>query len=122
MTGNRTLTVLRVWVALAWADSLSLKEEQALTKLISATQVFSTDERQSALAILRDGAEAEPTIRAVSHLSLDLSTRQDIYRVSSLLAALEGAPSRAEHDFLRRLRSALKLPEEFEREVAAELS
>lgn len=121
MEPSAPLDAVRIWTGLAWYDaSLSFVEETALRKLIMTSGGLTSGEREEALQFLRlpgqGGVTGEQAMQAARRLStLPRELREELHRVASLLAQLDGIRlSNSEKTFLQQLRTTLGLPAESE--------
>ncbi len=121
MEPSAPLDAVRIWTGLAWYDaSLSFVEETALRKLITTSAGLTPGEREEALQFLRlpgqGGVTGEQAMQAARRLSLlPRDLREELHRVASLLAQLDGVRlSNSEKTFLQQLRATLGLPAEVE--------
>jgi uncharacterized membrane protein YebE (DUF533 family) len=99
------LSVLRVWVALAWADGVvAPAEAEALRRLIAVAPIEEA-ERAAALAWLDDPIELD----ASRLRKLGTESRHNVYQAAVRLARVDLNLASQERALLERLRQALDI-------------
>jgi tellurite resistance protein len=101
------MSVLRVWLALAWADGVvAPAEAEALRRLIAVAPIQEA-ERATALAWLDEPVELD-----TSRLrKLGAESRQGVYQAAVRLARIDLNVAAQERALLDRLRVALEIDE-----------
>jgi uncharacterized membrane protein YebE (DUF533 family) len=117
MADSKTLDVIRMWAAVAWADgTLADREADGLRKLIAAADL-SAEDREAALAMLAERVYMPDGFAA----NLTTDVKRGIYGTACRMAALDRVFATAERVMLDRLRFQLQIDDvaadEVERDV-----
>jgi len=117
MAESQSLSVIRVWAAVAWADGvLAESEADALRRLMRAAQL-SSEERVIAARLL----EAEVPLPQTYLTALSAEARRGIYRASCRMAIVDHVLHETERRMLDKLRGLLGVPEDVALEIEADI-
>lgn len=117
MGETQILSVIRVWAAVAWADSvLAEAEAEGLRRLIRGADL-STEERKRAMAFLEQRVELPDLYMK----NLNPESRRGIYRAACRMAVVDHVFAHAERKMLDRLQSLLGIPLEIAQEIEADV-
>lgn len=117
MAESPTLTVIRVWAAVAWADGvIATAEADGFRRLIDASHLV-PEERATARGFLLERVEL--TDVKLAHLSHD--ARGGIYRAACRMALADNEVASSERKLLGALREKLELPIEHAEQIEAQV-
>ncbi len=117
MAESPTLTVIRVWAAVAWADGvIAPAEADGFRRLIDASNLGAEDK---ALARGFLSQKVELTDVSLGHLSND--ARGGIYRAACRMALADNEVAASERSLLERLREKLEIPAEHAKLIEAQV-
>ncbi len=113
MKSNLSLFIIKLWAAIAWADtSLSASRRKALKKLIERAVSLSPTENQTAQSYLKQTIDIPPSGTELAELpKLAADVKKDIYICALQLARLDSTPSLNGEAALKKLRTWLQLDE-----------
>jgi uncharacterized membrane protein YebE (DUF533 family) len=117
MSESQTLSVIRVWAAVAWADgTVADAESEGLHKLIRIADLTS-QERAAARRFLDQRVE----LPDVYLENLNPEARRGIYRAACRMAVLDHVFASAERRMLDRLKGLLAIPQDIAQEIEADV-
>jgi uncharacterized membrane protein YebE (DUF533 family) len=117
MAESPTLTVIRVWAAVAWADGvIAAAEADGFRRLIDASSL-SPEERAVARGFLLERVDL--TDVKLAHLSND--ARGGIYRAACRMALADNEVAASERKLLGALREKLEIPAEHAEQIEAQV-
>lgn len=117
MAESSTLTVIRVWAAVAWADGvIATAEADGFRRLIDASSL-SHEERAIARGFLLERVEL--TDVKLSNLTND--ARGGIYRAACRMALADNEVAASERKLLSALREKLEIPVEHAAQIEAQV-
>ncbi len=113
MSESPTLTVIRMWAAVAWADGLiATAEADGFRRLIDASSL-NDEERAMARSFLLEKVDLqEGSIRNLSN-----DARGGIYRAACRMALADSEVADSEQVLLDRLRNKLEIPLELAQQI-----
>ncbi|HKE13869.1 MAG TPA: hypothetical protein VKB80_03315 [Kofleriaceae bacterium] len=112
------MSVLRVWLALAWADGVvAPAEAEALRRLIAVAPIQES-ERATALAWLDEPVELDTS----KLRRLGAESRQGVYQAAVRLARIDLNVAAQERALLERLRVALEIDEPTAKAIESRLT
>lgn len=115
MAETPTLTVIRMWAAVAWADGvIAAAEADGFRRLIDASSL-SAEERAIARGFLLERVELAD--QSLSHLSED--ARAGIYRAACRMALADNNVAPAERALLTKLGERLGMARELTQQIEA---
>jgi uncharacterized membrane protein YebE (DUF533 family) len=116
-TESQILSVIRVWAAVAWADSmLAEAEADGMRKLIRNAEL-TPDERHAATKFL----DKKVLLADVYLQNLNPEARRGIYRAACRMAVIDHVFAHAERKMLDKLQSLLGIPKEIAVEIEADV-
>ncbi len=98
-------TLLRVWIATAWADDVIVPEEESALREFINLAPLDAGQRASA----RSWLEEKITLDGLELSTLSLSARTNLYRSVTRIAALDRRITVPERSFLVMLRKRLNI-------------
>lgn len=117
MAESPTLTVIRVWAAVAWADGvIAPAEADGFRRLIDASNLGAEDKAVARNFLLE---RVELTDVSLAHLSND--ARGGIYRAACRMALADNEVAPSERKLLERLRDKLEIPVEHAQQIEAQV-
>lgn len=117
MAESPTLTVIRVWAAVAWADGvIAPAEADGFRRLIDASNLDAEDKAVARNFLLE---RVELTDVSLAHLSND--ARGGIYRAACRMALADNEVAPSERKLLERLRETLEIPVEHAQQIEAQV-
>lgn len=117
MAESQVLSVIRVWVAVAWADGrLAEAEVEGLRNLIRSADL-TQEERRAASAML----DARTELPEVNLQNLNPDARRGIYRAACRIAIVDHVFAHAERKMLDRLQGMLGIPPDIADEIEADI-
>jgi uncharacterized membrane protein YebE (DUF533 family) len=117
MAESSTLTVIRVWAAVAWADGvIATAEADGFRRLIDASSL-TPEERAIARGFLLERVEL--TDLKLSNLTND--ARGGIYRAACRMALADNEVAASERKLLGALREKLEIPAEHAAQIEAQV-
>lgn len=114
----RSLAVIRIWAALAWADDVMQESERtAISKLISVAQL--TEEERS---LARSYLESKVELNTEPISGLSAAAREGVYRAALRLAMVDLEMAQEETAMLQRLREGLSIDDEAAARIEKDLA
>jgi uncharacterized membrane protein YebE (DUF533 family) len=112
MAESPTLTVIRMWAAVAWADGvIAAAEADGFRRLIDASSL-SDEERAIARGFLLEKVDLEGSLKNLSN-----DARGGIYRAACRMALADNDVAESEQVLLDRLRNKLEIPLELAQQI-----
>jgi uncharacterized membrane protein YebE (DUF533 family) len=112
MAESQTLTVIRLWAAIAWADGkIAEREKESLRRLIGVAGL-SDVEAMHAEALLRERAELPAEVAELTD-----DAKKGIYRAACRIAMVDDELADAERTLLDQLRDKLALSPEAAKQI-----
>ncbi|HEY0254854.1 MAG TPA: DUF533 domain-containing protein [Kofleriaceae bacterium] len=116
-TESQILSVIRVWAAVAWADTqLADEEVEGMRRLINNAEL-TADERIIAMAFL----DKKVDLPNVYLQNLNPEARRGIYRAACRMAIVDHVFAHAERKMLDKLQALLGIPKEIAVEIEADV-
>jgi uncharacterized membrane protein YebE (DUF533 family) len=117
MAESLTMSAIRVWAAMAWADGVLADSEAEGLKRLIATAELSPEERTTAHTFL-DAAQPLPeTVLS----SAKPEARRGIYRAACRMAVVDHVVADTEKTMLEKLRTLLAIPADTAQEIEADV-
>lgn len=115
MPESQTLSVIRLWAAIAWADGkIAERERESLRRLISLAKL-DPEESKLAEALMVEGAQLPAEIASPELLADD--TKTGIYRAACRIAMVDDELADSERALLDQLRDKLQLASDVARQI-----
>jgi uncharacterized membrane protein YebE (DUF533 family) len=115
MAESQTLSVMRLWAAIAWADgTIAEREREVLRRMIGLAN-FDPDEARIAEGLLTERAEIADAIGNPEQLADD--AKAGIYRAACRMAMVDDELAPAERALLDQLRDKLQLAPDVARQL-----
>ncbi len=112
MAESPTLTVIRMWAAVAWADGvIAAAEADGFRRLIDASSL-NDEERAIARGFLLEKVDLEGSLKNLSN-----DARGGIYRAACRMALADNDVAESEQVLLDRLRNKLEIPLELAQQI-----
>jgi uncharacterized membrane protein YebE (DUF533 family) len=117
MAESQIVSVIRVWAAVAWADSvLAEAEAEGLRRLIRNAEL-TAGERTDATKLL----DAKVELPQLYLQNVNAEARRGIYRAACRMAIVDHVFAHAERKMLDRLQTMLGIPKEIAHEIEADV-
>ena len=117
MAESQILSVIRLWAAVAWADSvLAEAEAEGMRRLIRAADL-TDDERVAATRFL----DSKTELPDVYLQNLNPESRRGIYRAACRMAVVDHVFAYAERKMLDSLQTLLGIPKDIAVEIEADV-
>lgn len=112
MAESQTLTVIRLWAAIAWADGkIADRERESLRRLIELAEL-SPEEMALATALMTEGAQLPSEIAQMTE-----EAKRGVYRAACKIAMVDDELADAERVLLDQLRDKLQLSSDAAKQI-----